>query len=214
MTHSRWSVVVPVKGTAAAKSRFGGDPETRSALALAMALDTVSAALAAEAVSDVIVVTSESVGAQFESLGASVVHDSGTSLNAAVLRGIAAAAQGRAANLALMLGDLPALAPQELDFALGLASVSPLTMVPDASSTGTTLLAALAGVSHIPAFGEGSAAAHSTSGYVALEIASGSGLRTDVDTLNDLDALLKAPGGSVGRHTRAVLDSLRPSIFV
>jgi len=214
VTYKRWSVVIPVKGTAAGKSRFGGDPDIRAALALAMALDTVSAALAAEAVSDVIVVTSESVGAQFESLGARVLHDAGTSLNAAILSGIATAAQGPTANLAIMLGDLPALAPQEIDFALSLASVLPLSMVPDAAATGTTLLAALGGNSHIPAFGEGSAAAHSTSGYVALEIASGSGLRTDVDTLNDLAALLKAPGVSVGRHTHTLLDSLRLSIFI
>ena len=86
---ARWSVVIPVKGTAMAKSRFGATPEIRAALALAMALDTVSAAIAAQAVADVFVVTSVAVGPYFASLGASVVHDAGTSLNAAIMAGLA-----------------------------------------------------------------------------------------------------------------------------
>jgi 2-phospho-L-lactate guanylyltransferase len=89
---SSWIVVVPVKGTPAAKSRFGGDAAHRAALAEAMALDTVEAVLATLSVSQVIVVTSAVAAASFEALGARVVVDTGDGLNAAIAVGIAAAA--------------------------------------------------------------------------------------------------------------------------
>ncbi len=216
-----WTVVIPVKGTAMAKSRLGGATEPRAALALAMALDTVTAALAAQAVAEVIVVTSASARPTFVALGATVVTDTdtgtdvdtgtgtGTSLSAAILAGLAQAAAPApsARNVAILLGDLPALQPHELDLALALATQHPLSMVPDAAGTGTTLLAAGAGTVHAPAFGEGSAATHVARGYVVLEVAASSGLRTDVDTALDLEALAARASTSLGRHTRAALAS-------
>jgi 2-phospho-L-lactate guanylyltransferase (CobY/MobA/RfbA family) len=63
---SNWTVVIPVKGTASAKSRLGASPE----LALAIALDTVAAVGPR-----VIVVTSPSIATNFEALGARIVID-------------------------------------------------------------------------------------------------------------------------------------------
>ena len=75
-----WSIVVPFRA-AGAKSRFGsGD---NSALALAMALDTVDVALR---VGRVIVVTSDA--RPFVKLGASVIADPGAGLNAAIALGL------------------------------------------------------------------------------------------------------------------------------
>lgn len=191
MRATDWTVVIPVKGTPAAKSRLGGSPD----LALAIALDTVEAALGA---ARVIVVTSAEVSPTFVALGALVVKDTGVSLNAAVREGLAEAGPG---PTAVLLGDLPALPPEELAGALQLAAGHPLAMVADAETQGTTLITALRTDDHAPAFGVGSRTAHLAAGYIELPVPVTSGLRRDVDTAAQLAAL----GDLAGHRTRAVL---------
>ena len=72
-----WSLVIPVKVLAEAKSRLAILTGTyRAQLALAMAADTVAAALAAAPVAGVIVVTDDAVvGAELGDLGAIVIAD-------------------------------------------------------------------------------------------------------------------------------------------
>ena len=53
----RWSLVVPVKRVENAKTRLALDVEVLAARAIAMAVDTVAAALASDAVANVVVVT-------------------------------------------------------------------------------------------------------------------------------------------------------------
>ncbi|GAB3605762.1 hypothetical protein GCM10027413_11710 [Conyzicola nivalis] len=198
-----WIVVVPVKGTAEAKSRFGEVPD-RGALALAIALDTTTAALAAESVVGVIVVTSGAVATAFDDLDALVVvEDAPAGLPAAIASGIELAAElgapGR--GIAVLLGDLPALTPGELDAALGLAAAHERATVADADGTGTVLVTAADGATHATAFGPGSSAAHVAAGYVPLDLPADSGLRNDVDTLEQLTAL----GPRLGSRTTAAL---------
>lgn len=197
-----WVVVIPVKGTATAKSRFGdGD---HFALAIAMALDTVEAALAAAGVSGVLVVTSEAASGSFDETEALVlVEDEPEGLAAAIQLGIETAAEMGAPGrgIAVLLGDLPALTPTELSAALLAASEHQLAMVPDAAGTGTSLITAADGAVHRAAFGDGSAELHRAAGYVSLEAAAESGLRNDVDTALQLEAL----GARLGAHTRALL---------
>jgi 2-phospho-L-lactate guanylyltransferase len=70
-----WVVVVPVKGTARAKSRLGAHPE-RAHLAEAFALDTVTALLAAPAVDRVLVVTGDDeIAARMSALGAEIIRE-------------------------------------------------------------------------------------------------------------------------------------------
>jgi len=201
-----WIVVIPVKGTADAKSRFGADLPDRGALALAIALDTATAALAAASVVGVIVVTSAAVATAFDELDALVVveHEP-AGLAAAIASGIELASElgapGR--GTAVLLGDLPALAPAELDAALTLAAAHSRAMVPDAEGSGTALVTAADGATHATAFGPGSAAAHAAAGYVPLELPGDSGLRNDVDTLDQLTALRSR----LGARTAAVLTS-------
>lgn len=192
-----WTIVVPAKGTPAAKSRLGGHPD----LAQAIALDTVAAALP---VGRVIVVTSAAAANGFRALGAETVHDSGRGLSAAVLQGIEAAGNGR---VAVLQGDLPALTSAELKDALRLALAAELAFVADAAGTGTTLITALDSAGHRPAFGEGSRAAHGAAGYAELQIDETSGLRSDVDTWADLERL----EGRLGRRTAVALDAIRQS---
>ncbi|MGO4859747.1 2-phospho-L-lactate guanylyltransferase [Arthrobacter sp. 2MCAF14] len=192
-----WTIVVPVKGTAAAKSRLGAD----SGLARAIALDTVAAALP---VGRVVVITSAAAAADFRALGAETVLDPGQGLSAAVLQGIEAAGPGR---VAVLQGDLPALTSAELKAALSLAASAELAFIADAAGTGTTLITALVPERHRPAFGEGSRVAHGAAGYIELYVDKTSGLRCDVDTWADLERL----EGRLGRRTVQALATIRQS---
>jgi len=199
-----WIVVVPVKGSADAKSRLGDGYPERADLALAIALDTVEAALAASAVAGVVVVTTAAVAGDFDDLDALVViEEPGAGLAGAIAAGIALASElgapGR--GTAVLLGDLPALVPAELDAALALAAAHDRALVPDADGTGSVLVTAADGATHATAFGPGSRAAHVAAGYVELDLPAGSGLRTDVDTRDRLAELEPR----LGPRTRAAL---------
>jgi 2-phospho-L-lactate guanylyltransferase len=185
---SEWTIVVPVKGTPSAKSRLGGSPE----LALAIALDTVAAALQ---VAPVIVVTAQ--GGPFEELGARVIADPQSGLSAAIREGVNAAGEGA---VAVLLGDLPAMQPAELAAALAGAGRHPLAFVPDADGDGTVLITALRAADHAPAFGQDSRALHLAAGYRELDVPADSGLRRDVDTPAQLASL----AGSLGTRTSSV----------
>src|SRR3954464_12311432 len=118
MQPSYWSVVIPVKLLRVAKSRldFFADAD-RSALALAMAMDTVSAAVASDAVGEVIVVTNdERAAAAAREVGAVVVEDEpDAGLNAALQHGAAAARARRPdCGVAALAADVPALRAAEL----------------------------------------------------------------------------------------------------
>lgn len=186
---TEWTIVVPVKGTSASKSRFG--PGDHRDLALAMALDTVEAALA---VAPVIVVTI--AGEEFQSLGARVVADRGGGLAGAVATGLAAARPD--AGAAVLLADHPALQSQELRAALDAAAEHRRAVVADADGTGTALLAARSPDDHDPAFGVGSHESHLARGYVDL-VGVWPGLARDVDVPEHLEGL------TWGRRTRAFL---------
>ncbi|MGN9808412.1 2-phospho-L-lactate guanylyltransferase [Micromonospora sp. BQ11] len=185
-----WTVVVPVKRLAAAKSRLRGalPAVPHEELALALATDTVRAVRACPAVAGVLVVTDDPrVAAAVGLVGARVLADTpDTGLNAAFRHG-ASAAGGWVAGLT---ADLPALRPAELAEALRAAGSGPEGVrryVADAPGTGTVLLAAPPGVPLDPRFGADSAAAHAASGAVALT-GDWPSLRRDVDTADDLTA--------------------------
>ncbi len=202
-----WSVVVPAKRLAVAKTRLrpltAGDPAAHDALVLALLADTVAAALACPVVDEVLVVTDDAAAAaEVSRIGARTVADEPDSgLNPALEHG--AAATGSPAVAALS-SDLPALRPDELAAALGAAAAAPRCFVADAHGTGTTLLTAL-GTPLRPAFGADSAAAHRASGAVELTGA-WPGLVRDVDTDADLRAALALGAGD---RTRTLAVALR-----
>ncbi len=200
-----WSVVIPVKVLAHAKSRLGGlTDDSRRALALAMAVDTVAAAVACLTVGAVVVVTDDSeVAAEVAALGADVIADSpGAGLNQALLAGASHAlawwpGYGRVA----LLADLPALTASELSAALRAASAWPEAFVADAAGTGTTLYAARPGSVFCPRFGPGSRSQHRDAGVTELDLPQLAGLHQDVDTLADLRA---AAAIGLGRRTASL----------
>jgi 2-phospho-L-lactate guanylyltransferase len=179
-----WTVVVPVKRLARAKSRLRGvlAPTDHAELVLAMARSTVAAAVSC---APVIVVSSDPlVRSALAREGISFVDDPGGGLNAALRHAAALAPSGL--GVAALTADIPALRPQELAEALALCSVR--SFVPDSPGTGTVLLAAPRGIALDPRFGVGSAAAHAESGAVRLD-GEWPTLRRDVDTADDLAAV-------------------------
>lgn len=188
---------MPVKRLDLAKSRMRDGVDGVPQLALAFALDTVAAALAATRVEDVIVVTSDPiVSERVLALGAVVIADPVAGLNGAV----AAGAATTRAPVAILTGDLPALIATELDHALELAELHDLAMVADHGGTGTTLLTATGAVPLVPRFGPGSRTLHEVAGHVVLGIPANSALRWDVDTPDDLAVVLSL---GVGQATAA-----------
>ncbi|WBB98464.1 MULTISPECIES: 2-phospho-L-lactate guanylyltransferase [unclassified Solwaraspora] len=229
MRNATWSVVLPVKRLAVAKSRLRGalDGVPHEELALALARDTVAAALACPLVAEVVVVTSDPAAtAALGALGARTVADPElaapdlaapdlgapevSGLNAAVAHG--AATVGGSRPVAALTADLPALRPAELAAALDTDTASAVDtagtrarrwFVPDAAGTGTVLLAAAVGTALRPGFGAGSAVRHQRSGAVRRG-GDWPTLRRDVDTAADLADAARL---GLGRHTAALYAS-------
>jgi 2-phospho-L-lactate/phosphoenolpyruvate guanylyltransferase len=203
-----WTVVLPLKGGPAAKSRLGAP----AGLATAIALDCLDAVLATDGVDVVVVVTPDpALALAAAAAGAQVRPES--ALGGGLLPAVADGLAGVRGRCAVLLGDLPALRPDDLAIVLKLAAevlgrpvpgrdpVPSMVFVPDAEGTGTVLLTALDPVAMRPSFGPASAAAHQAAGAFRLGI-SMPRLRQDVDTPADLQAAVEL---GVGPRTRAVL---------
>lgn len=203
-----WTLVVPLKPLAQAKSRLAPqeDPSSRRSLALAFAQDTVAAALACPAVRGVVVVTDDAAaGAALRSLGARVVPDGpGLGLNPALAHGAdLVRAERPDAAVGALNADLPALRPGELARVLGAARHWPRAFLPDAEGVGTTLLTVLPGRPLAPEFGAGSRRRHRASGAVEITAAEVPSVRRDVDTGSDLAEALALGVGPYTLRTSA-----------
>ncbi|WP_404387932.1 2-phospho-L-lactate guanylyltransferase [Humibacillus xanthopallidus] len=193
-----WHVVIPVKQTAEGKSRLGpAVGEDRALLSRAIADDTIAAAVATVGPGRVVVVTSDrGVRTTWRASGVVVVEDPGSGLNAALRAGQSSTPRGRLT--AALLGDVPAMRPQDLAEALGAALLKGDSFVPDAAGDGTVLRC---GAGFEPRFGPHSAARHESDGAARLELDLPR-LRTDVD---DATSLAAAHRLGLGPRTRALL---------
>lgn len=185
-----WLVVVPVKRLEVAKSRLNAHLGTvRRDLALAMALDTVSVAASCTGVRVVVVTDDDLVADAVRAERVDVVTDEPRAgINAALVHGARTARTTD--GVVAMSADLPSLQAAELSLALARAGSHARSFVVDATGTGTTLYAAASGPLFEPRFGTNSAAAHARTA-VALDTDGLSGLRRDVDTLEDLRAAVE-----------------------
>jgi 2-phospho-L-lactate guanylyltransferase len=184
----QWTLIIPVKPAAGAKSRLGLGAE-------------LARAIACSAVARVLVVTSD-LG--FRPPAAELVAEGALAgIDAAIRR---AAALAPDAPRAALLGDLPSLRPEDLaaalDAAAHLAPQTPRAFVSDREGTGTTLVTAAARMSLLTAFGPGSAAAHRALGLLELELPAESTVTADVDTVDQLEV---ARVLGLGPATRAAL---------
>jgi 2-phospho-L-lactate guanylyltransferase len=208
-----WSLVIPVKVLARAKSRLTElAGSRRPELALALAADTVAAATGCPEVAAVIVVSDDpAAAAELTGLGALVIPDDpDDGLNPALRHGAATATGLRPdAGTAALAADLPALRPAELGRALRAAADWPQAFVPDAAGSGTTLYTAAPGSRFQPRFGPGSRLAHLGAGAAELDISGIPTVRRDVDTPGDLGSAARL---GLGRHTAPIAaELLRPA---
>lgn len=205
---SKWDMVVPVKGGPNGKSRLGAGPD----LALAMAADCVAACLRAGRVRRVHVVAGSPRVSQALAGGSMDSARLRVLLQPAGVHGLAGAVQlgldACAGPSAVLLADLPALRPADLDTALAALAGPRAGFVPDREGTGTVLLAGPS--PRLPhRFGPGSAVTHVSAGAVRLEAAAPR-LRTDVDTPADLLAALDL---GVGTHTHARVGAVQATVL-
>jgi 2-phospho-L-lactate guanylyltransferase len=200
----RWTVLIPVRTTGAAKTRLAtasANPEAHARLVAAIRADTIAAALGAQDVARVVRVLDAPHSIEDATL---TYVQQAPGLNAALGEAaVMAAARWPEDGVAALVGDLPALRSEELHAALERATSFARAFVPDADGTGTTLLTALPGVPLLPGFGMGSAARHADQ---AVALAGGAGLRRDVDTEADLEA---AATLGLGTATNALLVHLK-----
>lgn len=183
----RWTLLVPVKSLPAAKSRLraGTSGTAHAALVAAMRADVLAAARATPQVAHIVVIADD----DSEYAVDRTVRQRRSGLNGALRDGADhAARQWPQDGIAALVGDLPALRPEELGRALDAAAQHRAAFVQDAEGTGTTLLTAAPGARLRPAFGVGSADRHARHAVVLGE--AGPGLRRDVDTAADLEQAL------------------------
>lgn len=197
-----WSIVIPVKRLAAAKTRLAGP--NRRELALAVACDTVLATLNCPRLAMTLVVTDDpEASAALTAIGARTAPDTpDAGLNPALVHGAAVAARLRPElGVAALSADLPALRPAELDDVLAEAENTDRAFLADAEGTGTTLYAARPEAEFAPAFGRDSRQRHRIGGAAEITLGGVPSVRRDVDTLTDLRAAI---GLGTGPHTAKV----------
>lgn len=210
-----WTVVIPVKSLAEAKSRLADGVGAPSALALAFLRDTLDAVAATPGVVRIVVVTSDPVAAATASEhGAVVVDDAGhPGINAAAAAG-AEAARADGTAVAVIVSDLPCLTPAALAAVLELADGHTRSFLADRDGSGTTMWLAGPGEPVRSRFGAQSRSAHRADGVVDLVDAHpGSDAvvlpaRTDVDTVAALEQALTV---GVGPRTRAAAQRGTPA---
>jgi 2-phospho-L-lactate guanylyltransferase len=199
-----WHVVIPVKGGPDAKTRLAvGRDDIRSAIARAIAEDSVAAALASMPPGRVVVTTADLA------VAAIVVEDPALGLNAAVESGVDRVAETGGTGevpVAVLLGDVPALRPIDLQEALDACARHDRAVVPDIAGAGTVLLTSLDARRLEPHFGSGSAAEHERLGHVRLDLDLPH-LRTDVD---DAASLTRALTLGLGPRTSVVVGERNP----
>jgi 2-phospho-L-lactate guanylyltransferase len=190
--NARASVVVLAKDTRLAKTRLGLAREEARRLAAHLAGSTIRAALAAESVGAVYVVTGDpDIGRDARDAGAEVVAEPRVlGMNRAAELGRRHALRARpASSVVVMVADLPDLRPEDIDVVVRdhHGTGRPL-FVADHEGTGTTVL--VHGPERCPGFGfgRGSAAMHRRLGYRPATTSPAS-LRHDLDTPEDLAAL-------------------------
>lgn len=207
------TAVVPVKQLALAKSRLALPPDQRLALALAFAVDTVSALCSSPLVAGVLVVTSDpAVVRGLRPLGVRVVPDEGAGLGPAVRDGIRVATAWRpGTDVVVVPADLPCLRADDVARVLTQAPADRCAFVPDRSTTGTTLVVCRSGHSPATSYGPGSAARHRALGLHPL-VDAPVRARHDVDTLDDVhEALLLGTGPATSALAEGLVSRVGPA---
>jgi 2-phospho-L-lactate guanylyltransferase len=184
-------ILVPVKRLDLAKSRIALPPEHRRRVARVLALHTLRTAAEAMGGDSLTVVTADNeVGHLATALGAHVVGETIYNLNSALEQGLDELALAwPARRVAVLVSDLPHVTGRDIQW-LARESCAPggSGHVADMTGTGTTALLFSAGQRPPMMFGPDSAERFRSAGCAPLRTAP-IGLRSDLDTLDDLHRL-------------------------
>jgi 2-phospho-L-lactate guanylyltransferase len=204
--------LVPVRSLSGAKSRLGEplDPEERADLIMALLRRTIEAALAAQRLAAVLVVSMDpDLLARARAMGAASLHQETSGLN----EGLAEArlAAGAEATAVLVLpADLPGVTASAIDDLADAAELAiredpqrpVVALVPDRHGSGTNALLIVPTTAIDFHFGEGSRAAHAAAAEAAgaIYVELDGPLSFDVDTPDDLlEADRRGLGHEAGR---------------
>lgn len=216
----RTLAVLPIKNFGEAKQRLALQltANARRALAEAMYSDVLVALRRAQTLEGVLVVTGDNGAQQIAGgYGAMVLGDDDQGHNPAARHGIRVAVESGAERVLLVAGDCPLIDPGELDRLLEReADPGSAVIVPDRHRTGTNALLLTPPGSLPPAFGPGSCRRHADlarSRGTTPEVVEVRSLALDVDTADDLDALLDELAATRGgaAHTRGMIRQLARS---
>lgn len=182
-----WTALVPLKDGHERKSRLAPrlTPAARAALGDRMAAHVLACLRACPSIDRILLLSSMPGTAE----GVGWARDAGRGLNAE----IAAARDGLGTPQLLVIhGDLPLVAPEDVEALLAAAGSGGCALAPDRHGAGTNALA-LAGAAPFGfAFGPGSLARHQAAAGGAAIIVRRPGLSIDIDTPDDLDAAVAA----------------------
>jgi 2-phospho-L-lactate/phosphoenolpyruvate guanylyltransferase len=202
------AAVIPVKPLALALGRLAAalDAPGRRALQAAMLADVLAACRGTAGLGPLLVVTVDPAAAALARAGGAQVvadHAPPRGMNAAVLRGLAAAEAAGAAAALVLTADLPLARADDLAALLAAAPVGPgVTIAPSRDGTGTNALLLRPLWALRPQLGPGSLARHSAGAAaagLALALVERPRLALDLDTPADLAAFCAgAPGGASG----------------
>ncbi len=219
MTRNATWAVVPVKDLERAKRRLTGalDPAARRGLSLAMladvldALDATPGLDATTGLDGIAVVSRDAdVAALARRRGLRVIPETGAGLNAAVAQAANVLSAEGCARVLVMPADLPLAAPEEIARILAALTETPgLALVPDRHGVGTNALACSPPHAIAPSFGAGSFARHlqaARNAGIPATVLRLPGLGLDIDTPEDLRALMETPGAT---WTHAALRATR-----
>ncbi len=200
-----WAIV-PAKRFSEAKARLAPvltRPE-RAQLARAMLQDVMTMLGSAREFAGILVVSGDpSVAEVIRPFGARLVDDVlETGVNDAVRQGLSALAADRPAGVVVIPGDVPFVAPAEIQTVLRAMTERRIVLTPASRDSGTNCLAMANSRAIEPCFGEGSFIAHQAAARragIACTICQLDGLGHDIDCADDLLAGLRWPGSRTGR---------------
>jgi 2-phospho-L-lactate guanylyltransferase len=213
----RTLAILPIKSFSRAKQRLRDElsDADRRALVDSMFSDVLVALRRVPALESVIVVSGDRVAQRIAGgYEATVVEDDEHGHNSAARKGIIAALEDGFERVLLVPGDCPLMDPREIDeLLIHPAGERSALIVPDRHGTGTNALLLSPPDVLAPSFGPDSRRRHLADAGVAgvpAEVVEVPSLALDVDTPDDLDALVHHLADSRGgaAHTRGILNQL------
>ena len=185
------AAVVPVKRLADAKSRLSShlSADERAALALELARGVIVSLRASGRIGRMAVVTPEPHLAEL--LGVESIPDA-ADLNSSLSRGVEWARQASAHALLILPADLPLISPEDVQAVVDASGISPGITICATRDGGTGALLLRPPDAVPPSFGKDSFERHlelARERGMAARVIDRNGLRSDLDTVEDLDCL-------------------------